>query len=226
MENYDKLVSLLKPGDVINKHADKLKWSDPLNSFIQWGIQRYQKSLFGKVSDYKFTHTVLYFSPEQILSTTAPQVEWETLEHRCHTPFTVYRFKKHEYNEEHIKIMYDAASEMIGLKYDIGDILDLVINSILGYKYTRKYRWFEFSKKQMVCATSVRAIQEKLRKILDDKKDYTFSRLFNKLNSNKWSAKDLKKFERTDVEMTTPAHYSNSDWFEGEFEKICNWPDL
>ncbi len=78
----------------------------------------------------------------------------------------------------------------------------------------------------MVCSTSVRAILEKPRKTLEEDDDSSFLRLFNKLNPEKWSAEAIADFERTDVEMTTPAHFSNSEWFDGEFKKICSWEDF
>ena len=69
----------------------------------------------------------------------------------------------------------------------------------------------------------------KLRKTLEEtmgEDQSPFSRLFNKLNPDKWSAEDIAKFVRTDVEMTTPGHYANSGWFESEFRKICSWRDF
>ncbi len=226
MTKLEKVKAILKPGDVINNTGGKCIWYKPWNCIAKWGIQYYQKRLFGKKSDYKPTHTVLYFSPDKILSTTTPKVRWETLEERISEGFTVYRYSKKEYSDRHIEIMFNEASKLIGLSYDVGDLVDMMICQLLGYDHARKVRWFEFSRKKMVCSTSVRAIQEKLRKTLEAEDDFSFPRLFNKLNPEKWSEKDIADFTRTDVEMTSPAHYSNSEWYEGEFSKICSLQDF
>jgi len=156
---------------------------------------------------------------------TTPKDKWETLEERCQSGFTVFRYTRQAYSERHLEIMYQTASELVGQPYDFGDLLDIMISGILGYTHVRKIRWFEFSRQKMVCSSAVRTIQEKLRQTLEAENDFTFPRLFNQLNSSVWSEEHLKDFQRTDVEMTTPAHYANSQCCENEFEKILTWPE-
>jgi len=103
--------------------------------------------------------------------------------------------------------------------------LDFLISGLLGYTETRKIRFFELSRRHMVCSTAVRAILERTRQAAELTGDYSKKRLFNKLNPAKWPKRKLKKFTRTDVEMTTPAHFANSDYFEYEFIKIISWED-
>ena len=114
MSNFDKLKSLLKPGDVINNDGGRFIWYQPWTGVLNWAIQQYQKDLFGKESDYAPTHTLLYFSPEQIFSMTTPKGKWETLEERCQSGFTVFHYTKHAYSERHLEIMYQTASELVG----------------------------------------------------------------------------------------------------------------
>ncbi len=226
MNTLEKVKAFLEPGDVINDTGGECIWYKPWTCIAKWGIQGYQKRLFGKDSDYRPTHTVLYFAPDQIFSATTPTVRWETLEQVVEKGFTVYRYNRSEYVDSHVEIMLNAASQFIGRPYDYGDLMDFMICELLGYTHVRKVRLFEFSRKYMVCSTSVRAVQEKLRKNLEADDDFTFPRLFNKLNPEKWTEKEMQAFERTDVEMTTPAHYSNSAWFEGEFTRVCGSGDF
>lgn len=221
----EEIKSIIKPGDVINIDG-KAKWWQIWNKIAHWGIRFYQRKLFGKESNYRDTHTTLYLSPHKVFSTTTPRSRWETLDHQLEQRFTVYRYKIRDYSDEHIQFMEDIAATLIDLGYDVGDLVDFLIGGLLGYQHVRKIRLFEFSRKKMVCSTSVRAIQENLRKILEEDGDFSFPRLFNKLNPEKWPQEEIEKFERTDVEATTPAHYANSDRFEGEFEKVCSWKEL
>ena len=228
MSMLDEVQALIKPGDVI-AIIDESVWYKPWMWIAKSGIQWYQKRLFGKESDFTPTHVVLYFEPRRLFSATTPCVRWENLEFRLNMKFTIYRYTKQEYTEEHIQIMRSTAEDFLGHPYDIGDLLDFAISSLLGYDFVKSVRWFEFSRKYMVCSTAIRAIQEKLRKTLEEtmgEDQSPFSRLFNKLNPDKWSAEDIAKFVRTDVEMTTPGHYANSGWFESEFRKICSWRDF
>ena len=225
MTRLKKVRELIKPGDVISID-EKAPWYDLFGMVGHAGIRCYQRRLFGKGSFWRPTHTTLYFSDTEIFSMTLPVGVWETLEHQVKQRFFVHRYTKRKYEDKHLAIMYDAAKSLLGRKYDIGDLLDMALNQILGYDYNRKIRFFEFSRRQMVCSTSVRTIQEKLRKELEKEGDFSFPRLFNKLNPEKWSEKELRKFTRTDVEMTTPAHYTNSGWFESEFQQICCWKDF
>jgi hypothetical protein len=93
--------------------------------------------------------------------------------------------------------MHKVAEDLIGREYDVGDLFDFMICGLLGYDSVRKVRFFELSRKNLVCSTSVRTIQEKLRKTLEQEGDFSFKRLFNTLNPDKWSSRKIEKFERT-----------------------------
>ncbi|MCD6118177.1 hypothetical protein J7K93_14340 [bacterium] len=225
MDKLEKIKELIRPGDVINT-IGKNVWYNPLTYIPNKGIALYQRCLFGRGSDYRDTHTTMYFGDNKVFSTTFPKAKWEDLEERVKMKFTIYRYSGREYADKHISIMYNVAEDLIGREYDVGDLFDFMICGLLGYDSVRKVRFFELSRKNLVCSTSVRTIQEKLRKTLEEEGDFLFKRLFNTLNHDKWSSRKIEKFERTDVEMTTPAHYGNSEWFEGEFVRVCGWQDF
>jgi len=225
MSKLEKVKKLIRPGDVINT-IGKNVWYKPWTWIPNKGIALYQRWLFGKGSNYKDTHSTMYFGDDKVFSTTYPKAVWENLEQRVDMKFTIYRYSKKEYTDKHIEIMYNVAKDLIGMDYDVGDLFDFMICGLLGYDSVRKVRLFEFSRRKLVCSTSIRTIQEKLRKTLENKEDFSFKRLFNLLNPDKWNQKKIKKFVRTDVEMTTPAHYANSKWFDGEFVRVCGWQDF
>jgi len=216
---------IIKPGDVISLDESSTMRS-PFKFIGLRSIRTYQKELFGEEADYRPTHTVFYFSDDKVFSMTYPVARWETLEYQTKQKFKVMRFTKQRYTDRHLQMMFETASHFIGSKYDIGDLLDIMINKILGYPHEKKISVFEFSKNFKVCSTAVRTIQEKLRKDLEKEGYYGFNRLFDKLNPEKWSPDEIEKFKRTDVEMTTPAHYTNSEWFDFEFITVCSWKDF
>jgi len=224
--NTTEIVSrIIKPGDVISlDESSTLR--HPFKFMGLKGIRTYQKELFGEDSDWRPTHTVMYFADDRVFSMTYPVARWESLEYQTRQKFKVLRYTKRRYTDKNIKMMFETASGLIGSKYDIGDLLDIMINKMLGYAHQKKISVFEFSKNFKVCSTAVRAIQEKLRKDLEEQGDFTFERLFDKLNPEKWDPSEIKGFSRTDVEMTTPAHYTNSEWFDYEFITVCSWRDF
>lgn len=225
MNKLEKIRSIIRPGDVINSEG-KCTWKRPFSCFVGKIIQFYQKNLFGSEADFNSTHSTIYFADDMVFSTTTPRTHWEYLEARLNTRFKIYRYVPLQYTDKHIDIMFKTAQSMIDLPYDIGDLFDIMVSQILGYNHVRGINWFEFSQRYTVCSTAVRTIQEKLRKTLENEGDFSIPRLFNELNPEKWDEKDRKKFTQTDVEMTTPAHYANSDYFSGEFKLISHWQEF
>jgi len=225
MNTLQRVRKIIRPGDVINTIGENI-WYKPVTWVPNLGIQLYQRWVFGSSAMFRDTHTTMYFGDDEVFSTTFPRVKWETLEQRIRMKFTLYRYAWATYTDKHIEIMRSVAKDLIGSDYDVGDLFDIMVCKILGYDSVRRVRLFEFSRKQLVCSTSVRTIQEKLRKTLEREDDFSFKRLFNSLNPDKWTPKQVERFTQTDVEMTTPAHYANSAWYSGEFERVCGWQDF
>jgi len=224
--NTNEIVSrIIRPGDVISLDERSTMLS-PFKYIGLRGIRTYQKELFGESSDWRPTHTVLYFSDDKVFSMTYPVARWETLEYQTKQRFKVLRYTKRRYTQQHIDMMYKTAEQFLGSRYDIGDLVDIMINKILGYPHEKKIAVFESSKQLKVCSTAVRTIQEKLRKDLEQQGDFSFGRLFNVLDRGKWLSHQIEEFTRTHVEMTTPGHYTNSEWFDHEFIQICSWEDF
>lgn len=203
-----EIIKLIKPGDVIllEGTAESHQF---FTKFLHFMIRWYQRRLFGKNSNYKDTHAMLYIFPGFIFSMDFPVGKWECLDTVLSQRFTVYRGTKAEY-VDFWRELYEIASRIVHRPYDVGDLLDFLISGILGYTDVRRIRFFEFSRRYTTCSVAVRTIFERLRKNQELDGNYFIPRLF----------------EGVDVEMTTPAHFANSDKYDFEFRKIVSWKEL
>jgi len=203
-----RIIELMRPGDVILIDGS-VKWYRIFMKFVHFMIRLYQKRLFGKKSAYRDTHAILYIFPGHIFSQDFPVGKWEKIEDVLKQKFTVYRNRWVDYEKFKYEL-HEIALEIIGRPYDVGDLLDFLISGILGYTKKRKIRFFEFSRRHMTCSVAVRTILERLRKDEELKGNSTIAKLFPGLA----------------VEMTTPAHFANSEFYRCEFKKIISWKEV
>jgi len=212
----------LKPGDIINIDGyDKIL--EPWNIVTHKCVRSHQKHLFGPLSNYHDTHTMMYFGPDKVFSVTAPKTRWETIEKHAENRFTILRYTKKQFTDHDIAIMYNTALKIIDTKYDYGQLLDIAINQILGYDNIIKYKWFDMGKKRMVCSVGCRTIMEDLRHQQEIEGTIAIERLFNKLNEMHWTQHQIDEFTRVDVECTSPGHFSNTNWFDREYTIQLMW---
>jgi len=198
----------LQAGDVILIEGSA-KWYQIGTKFIHFMIRWYQRRLFGRKSNWKVTHAMLYLTPYFIFSMDFPHGQWEKIQYVLERKFSVYRARYVRYEKFRTEL-YGIANRIVYRPYDVGDLLDFLISGILGYTKIRKIRFFEFSRRHMVCSVAVRAIFERLRKIEELNGNFMIPKLFKDIN----------------VEMTTPAHFSNSCKYACEFKKIADWRHL
>lgn len=122
--------------------------------------------------------------------------------------------------------MRTAAMQMLGEFYDVGQLLDIAINQILGFPHRRKSKWFDFGKKLKVCSVGVRVIYEAiLQDLLGGRPAVGIKFLFPHLNPVMWTGEEYRRYRGTDVEMTSPAHFANSHYFGHEFERVVRIRD-
>lgn len=225
------ILEVIRPGDVVNQ-INQAKWYEFWFNVGFWGIQAYQKSLFGKKSNWYDTHTMLYFDEWATFSVEPPKALVKPLQDYCLSYMSIYRLnidvlpEVSAFPDEYIKIMMDAADEMIGKQYDIGQLLDIAIREILGYDQSRPLKFFDFGKKLKVCSVGARvcyeylyqkAIKPNLAEPLQGKW------LFRALKEGKWSESRYKNYNGTDVEATAPGHFANSDYFRDEFKLVARF---
>ncbi len=219
----ENILKMIKPGDVINQVGD-FKWYEFWLSIGSKSIQSHQKALFGKESNWKDDHTMMFFDEDNTFSVELPIATMKPLKKYCLSNLSIYRLRLIELKADHINTMRRSAKNMLGTDYDIGQLLDIAINQILGYENQRRLSIFDFGRKKKVCSVGVRVVFEHLyqQHIRTEKSD-SRKWLFDKLNPDKWPDKKVKQFKGTDVEATSPAHFANSDYFCNEFELIARF---
>jgi hypothetical protein len=216
----EALLTVVRPGDVVNQVGEH-KWWQFWLAFTHDGIQRHQRKLFGRESNWRDTHTMLYFDEHNTFSVELPRATMKPLREYCLSNLTIYRLRLSQLTPEFGDCLREAAAEMVGEGYDIGQLLDIAINNILGYEHQRRLRLFDFGRKKKVCSVGVRVAFESLyQKKIKMENSRPGKWLFYELNPEKWQEREIQKYKGTDVEATSPAHFANSDYFSSEFELI------
>jgi hypothetical protein len=185
------------------------------------GIQSYQKSLFGKDSNWQDVHTMLYFSEGSTFSVEPPRATFKSLSTYYLSSFSIYRLRLLNLASDYIDSLKRAADRIYGTPYDYGQLIDIAVNKLLEYSDKRHLRIFDFGRKMKVCSVGVRAAFEYLYKHRIRTESSLHGKwLFHAINPNKWPPEFIRKFQGTNVETTSPAHFANSDYFSNEFELV------
>ena len=220
-----RIQRIIKPGDVVNQITSYKPYQILLATGIK-AIRRYQRHLFGKEANWKHDHCMLYFDRKFTLSVEPPKTIQKPLEKYCLNDISIYRLRNMTLSNNHINTLRSGAEELVGTAYDVGQLLDIAINGLLGLEHTLKIKIFDFGKKKTVCSVGVRSVfeylyQQKIKKSKDSRDEW----LFNTINPLKWSREIVKRFKGTDIDATTPAHFANSDYFDNEFKLIARFKD-
>lgn len=226
------VVKFLRPGDVINLSGTS-HWWEFWYMIANAGIRGNQKRIFGLQSIWDDTHCMLYLDPDHTLSVQLPRAKWCTPADYCRERLSIWRFTKHaRFTEDEIKVMRDYADEhLIGTTYDVGQLMDILVNTILGYPNVVHDRIFDWGKNLKVCSVGVRVLLERLRQVLDENGQPSFGKLFRKLNplapwpGGVFPQSRIPDQYGVDVEATAPAHFANSHYFDNEFTLIAVFDD-
>jgi len=217
------ILKLIKPGDVVNQ-VGRNKWWQLWLTITSTAIRCHQKKLFGKDSNWKDTHTMLYFDKNNTFSVEMPKATLKPLREYCLSTLSIYRLRLTELTPDYIKTLKAAAQRMVGQDYDVGQLLDIAIYGLLGYDNQRPLPIFDFGRRKKVCSVGVRAAFEYLYKKRIQTEDSPSGKwLFEALNPEKWPPETVRRYKGTDVEATSPAHFANSDYFFYEFELIARF---
>ena len=112
----------------------------------------------------------------------------------CLTNLSIYRLRLTDLNQDFIETLRKGAMDMVGQDYDIGQLLDIAINRLLGFDHQRRLRIFDFGRKKKVCSVGVRVTYEYLYQARIKTEDSRPGKwLFYELNSEKWSQKAVEK---------------------------------
>ncbi|MDD5589239.1 MAG: hypothetical protein PHP92_04245 [Candidatus Nanoarchaeia archaeon] len=232
-KKIQRILDVLKPGDVINTAGVEHWFSHPFIALAYSQIRVHQKHiLYNKqlrpTSYWMDTHTVQYFPSYRVFSMQPPKGQWINIELYladcvdAGERISVLRYVKPIEGKllcdipEYITIMEKAADQMVGVNYAYEDLCFIALNRLLGYDWKNHLGWLDWNKKNKVCSTAIRTNFEYLRKKIEPK----MTRLFDKLNRDYWTGKEYAEFDGVDVEETCPALYNNSKFFDSEFKTI------
>jgi len=225
----EEIMKVIQPGDVINQIGHP-RWYEFWLKITYGAIRWHQKRLFGKDSNYYDTHSMLYIDRAHTFSVELPKAVIKPLEDYCLSDMSIYRLRSKNLTPDDIDRMFLTCLKMCGTNYDVGQLLDIAINSILGYVGgLRRLKIFDFGEKKKVCSVGVRVAFEKLNQQLNPQADKKW--LFQKLHRDLWLIKkiksiiDIDNYKGTDVEATSPAHFANTDLFDYEFELVAKFKD-
>ena len=215
-------LEFVKPGDVVNISNHPTIFQLP--SFIGcWAIRKAQKSLFRFPEQYyhndnyeiafnpnEDTHSMVFFNECATFSVEPPKACWLDVEDYVMDDISVYRYNEKILKDKDLTCMYGVAKEMIGGEYDIGQLIDIAVNQILGYAGHNEVTIFDAGKNRHVCSAGVAIIYQAWRKKLEIEQP----RLFSKLNEMFpfWTPEFINEFKteyKSDwfVEYTYPAMF-------------------
>ena len=219
----ESIGKVIQPGDVVTQIGHHEWWQLPA-VITHFSIQYYQRRLFGKSSNWKDTHAMLFLDAQNTFSIEMPRATLKPLKEYCLSNMSIYRLRLIELEPSHVELLQHAALEMVGEYYDIGQALDIFVNLMLGYEHKRRLKFFDMGRKKKVCSVGVRAAYEYLYQIQLLKPPMAEGKwLFNTLDPQKWPEKLLAEFNGTDVEKTAPAHFANSELFCHEFDLVAKF---
>lgn len=220
---YESILKVIRPGDVVAQVGTHRWWQ--LSALItHLAIQYYQRRLLGSDSNWHDTHVMLYLDENNTFSIEMPRATLKPLREYCLSNLSIYRLRLPELTPDFIETMKNTTNEMVGEYYDVGQALDIAINGILGYTHQRRLKIFDLGRERKVCSVGVRVAFEYLYKScikIENSKSGKW--LFQELNPGKFPEKITRNFTGTDVEVTAPAHFANSDYFFHEFDLIAKF---
>ena len=236
--NPKPFLKLARPGDVINIWISPKKDNcfDTLkNKVADFGIQQVQKGVFGRKSDYKDHHSMMYFCPEKTFSVEPPYPKWRDIESFGALGVSIVRWNLiRELNDNDVALLWEGAEKIIKehKKYDIGQLVDFMISSIAGYPFDDSIKWFDEGKKRMVCSVAVASVIAYWRHKLLATTGEKIRQPFRTLNPTAWKKKFRRRFYQEghwDINRTFPAmfvncltHFINDFRLIAEFDKHGN----
>jgi hypothetical protein len=235
----------LQPFDAITFYNIPPFWNIPLWAAVL-GIQNYQLNYFGRGSDFHTTHVEIYFDDDHIVDAVPPAIKWDKLKDLDGCKIKVWRptfrtfsvddadrmvaeFEKNSIYLDDNGKAYNAS--IIGSKYDIGQLVNIAVNGMLDYPNTGKVSWFDAGKDKKVCSVVSRLAYEHFRKLKEaETGTEPYRRLFSIFNAKKFESAESRDWDRDAeefthdqgvyVEQTTPAHFSNPNYFSNEFALV------
>ena len=234
MSIIDKFLSVVKPADICNTAGHTSIFNLP-TYIAYWAIRKAQHSLFTNAIQYynnpehylvkldpaNDTHTTVFFDAQHTFSVEPPKAKFLNVEEYINDDISVYRYYR-DLSGSDVNVMRNTAVTMIGFDYDVGQLIDISINQILGYPGHNEVTIFDNGKNNHDCSAGAGIIYQAMRKANHP----DWPRLFSYLSPNYWSPQFIKKFKteyKSDwyVEFVYPCMFACSEThFASEFRLV------
>jgi hypothetical protein len=191
---------------------------------------------------------MLYLGENKIFSCEPPKPTYHALGDFDAEPkriMSIYRFNREFFgktlDQDDLAIFKDGAEKIVGwnLKYDIGQLADILIDTFAKIPYKDEVHLFDAdggkedknvdivkNKQHLVCSVAVAAlIADWQRKLEEEKKDFTIREPWSMLNPAAWTEAFKKRYPgHWDCGSIFPAMFACTDThFAGEFKHIGHY---
>jgi len=154
-------LDLLSRGMVINSSPNSVTWYDlPTHAIRAYQFLRWHKN-------YKDTHSMYYvgtacgkFTEPHVFEVTTPKAKFTPLSEILskNKTFNVYAYADATPTESDLQSMLEVCNEICGTWYDIPELLDFMIQHILGFPPDEWHKWFDWGDENLVCSVGVMTI--------------------------------------------------------------------
>ncbi len=171
----------MRPGDIIATEC-RVRWWPPWASIPCNGIRLSQRYVltnpvtgrrgYPKDDAWRITHVGIYLGDDRVFEVTAPMAHWSRLNAFVRGPERWRVLRRQwgdkrpaiDYPDEAIGYMRLAAARLDGSVYDVGDLIDFLLDGLYGHNASR--RRFGFSDRLYVCSTGAAYIEEYARRAM------------------------------------------------------------
>jgi hypothetical protein len=159
-ERKEKLLELLRPGDVLNSDS-KPRWWEFWLAVVYAEIRQYQKHKWKGRSlqnrGWHDVHSMLYLGDGKFLSVTVPRSVICELEVSERTKYRICRYQNEDwiFKDEETATIKEAAQTLVGYPYDYGQLLDILLKQLFPTFVKEKLSIFDFGRKRKVCSVGV-----------------------------------------------------------------------
>jgi hypothetical protein len=241
-----EIMDKILPGDVVSIDG-AFSWG---MAVPYWAIRSHQRAIFRSPlrpeANWRETHSTLYLGPEHLFSVEPPVAMYFNAEgyisKRLREGSKVSVWRRGNFSApllgggwpEYLGWMREGADRIFGTKYDYVQLVGIAVMGLLGYGTMRKPpNFLDLGTKRKVCSVAVRAVFEYARHKAEQvwgvanapKRLFTLPTVpagenKNMMVSPYWTDEEKILYGRPSVECTTPAHLTNSQYYNGEFTRV------
>lgn len=156
-------------------------------------------------------YRVLLSRHDWMLSVTDPVCIFEAFGNllTAGTPYSIWRPTFHTFDQRDVEVLQEAAFRLIGLRYDRGQLIDIMLNALLGYEWGSFHRVFDAGPDETVCSAGVGACFEHHRKWYE-RRWSAWPRLFGGQYLERYCPADFEGLPRGLLGLGKPPTYGHA----------------